>query len=178
MRIREAKVTDAGSIARVHIDTWRSAYAGIVPAAYLERLSYQARETSWVDILTAHQPSTGNWVAATDAGQVVGFAGSGPERDGNPTYRGELYAIYLFPAYQRRGVGRRLVAAVAQHLIQEGFPSMLVWVLQDNHPGCRFYASLGGEKVGQQSIAIGGVDLVEVSYGWKDISGLAAAHAP
>ena len=51
---------------------------------------------------------------------------------------------------------------------------MLVWVLEDNHGARRFYESLGGELVGRKTVVIGGADLVEVSYGWKDITGLVA----
>ena len=48
------------------------------------------------------------------------------------------------------------------------------WVLQDNHPACRFYESLGAERIGQKAVAIGGTDLVEVSCGWSDITSLEA----
>ena len=136
-------------------------------------LSYQDRETRWADILTTDQLATSNFVAVTHEGKVVGFAGGGSERGGNQTYRGELYAIYLLEEYQRMGIGRRLVLAVTQRLLVDGFNSMLIWVLKDNHPACRFYESLGGEPVGRQTITIGGLDVVEVSYGWKDIAGLA-----
>ena len=71
-----------------------------------------------------------------------------------------------------RGVGRLLVSAVARRLLVDGFRSMLLWVLEDNHPARRFYESLGGGLVGRETITIGGTDLVEVSYGWTDIAGL------
>ena len=54
----------------------------------------------------------------------------------------------------------------------DGFSSMLVWVLEDNRRACRFYESLGGEWVGGKTVAIGGADLEEVSYGWRDIADL------
>ena len=38
IRIREANPADAGPMARVHVDTWRTAYAGILPAGHLEGL--------------------------------------------------------------------------------------------------------------------------------------------
>ena len=44
MLIREASPTDAAAIARVHVDSWRTTYAGIVPADYLANLSYTRRE--------------------------------------------------------------------------------------------------------------------------------------
>ena len=88
-------------------------------------------------------------------------------------YRGELYAVYLLEAHQRRGVGRRLACAVAHGLLSAGFESMLLWVLEENRRARRFYESLGGEQVGRKNIEIGGAALVEVSYGWRDITGLA-----
>jgi hypothetical protein len=38
--IRPATPADSSAIARVHIDCWRTTYAGLVPAEYLARLSY------------------------------------------------------------------------------------------------------------------------------------------
>ena len=164
-------------MSKVHVDTWRTSYAGIVPAEHLVGLSYRDREARWEQILTAGRPTESNFVAETVAGDVVGFPGGGPEREGNPTYRGELYGIYLLEAYQRKGLGRRLVSAVAHRLLADGFGSMLVWVLKDNRPACWFYETLGGERVGRKTIAIGGADLVEVSYGWRDIADLIVERA-
>ena len=55
---------------------------------------------------------------------------------------------------------------------------MLLWVLEDNHRACRFYESLEGERVGRKTVVIGGRDLVEVSYGWKDIARLVVREQP
>ena len=176
VRIREAVPEDAGPMAKVHIDTWRTAYAGIVPSEHLAGLSYERREAVWVQILTRDQPAQCNCVAETVGGEIVGFAGGGPEREGDSTYKGELYAIYLLQEHQRRGIGRRLACAVAHGLLSSGFDSMLLWMLEDNRPARRFYESLGGEQVGRKTIEIGGADLVEVSYGWRDITGLAGGH--
>ncbi len=172
LRIREAVPADAGPMARVHVDTWRTSYAGIVPAGHLAGLSYRDREAVWVQILTSDRPAKCNFVAEI-GGEIVGFADGGPEREGDPVYRGELYAIYLLQEYQHRGIGRLLASAVARGLLAAGFESMLLWVLEENRPARRFYESLGGEQVGRKTIEVGGADLVEVSYGWKDITGVA-----
>ncbi len=175
--IREASPADAGSIARVHIDSWRTTYAGIVPAEYLAGFSYQRRESRWYETITANQPTESIFVAE-EGGYVVGFASGGPERDGDTTYRGELYTVYLLEEHQSRGLGRQLVSAVAQRLLADGFSSMLLWVLEDNYGARRFYDLLGGDLVGRKTVAIGGRDLVEVSYGWKDIAGLVVGGQP
>src|SRR5215471_14604966 len=108
MLIREASPTDAAAIALVHVDSWRTTYAGIVSADYLANLSYARREQFWCDILSTPTPSGCVYVAAQETGGIVGFASGGPERSGNALYRGELCAIYLFASYQRQGLGRRL----------------------------------------------------------------------
>jgi GNAT superfamily N-acetyltransferase len=112
MLIREASPTDAAAIARVHVDSWRTTYAGIVPADYLANLSYARREQFWCDLFSTPTPAGCVYVAAQETGEIVGFASGGPERSGNVVYRGELYAIYLLAPYQRQGLGRRLTMAV------------------------------------------------------------------
>lgn len=178
IRIRTATPADAGPIARVQVDSWRTTYAGIVPAGYLDNLSYGERESWWARVLATYYPATSTFVAETEGGDVVGFARGGPERDGNRTYPGELYAVYLLEGAQRQGIGRGLVAAVAHGLLTEGFGAMLVWVLEANHAACRFCESLAGDRIGQRTIPIGGTDFLGVSYGWRDITALTVEHNP
>ena len=40
--IREAHPNDGPGMAKVHVDTWRAAYRGILPDDFLDGLSYQA----------------------------------------------------------------------------------------------------------------------------------------
>ena len=176
IQIRAAIPEDATSMARVHVDSWRSTYAGIVSAEYLSSLSYRNREAAWKQLLTSDRPGTSYFVAETGGDDIVGFGSGGPEREGDRIYRGELYAIYILEEYQRMGLGCRLFSSVTQRLLTDGFSSMLLWVLEDNHPACRFYESLGGERVGRKTIAIGGADLVEVSYGWREVTDLVNLH--
>ncbi|SDE64667.1 hypothetical protein SAMN04488689_10282 [Paenibacillus sp. cl6col] len=47
MQIRKAMAGDAPGIARVHVDSWRTAYQGIISDTYLSSLSVQARQNMW-----------------------------------------------------------------------------------------------------------------------------------
>lgn len=172
MIIRSAAPPDAEALARVHGETWRTAYRGIVPDAHLDRLasSYDKRVARWREGLTNPIPGTFVLVAEQE-GRVVAFATGGAERDGHPVYKGELWAVYVLAEFQRRGIGRRLTHAVATELQRRGFASMLVWVLRDN-PSRAFYERLGGMPAGEKEIEIGGKKLVEVAYGWEDIGRL------
>ena len=165
--IREATVADVPMIARVHIDTWRTTYRGIVPDKTLAQLSYPKREKSWLQILNNTQDAQFTYVACNQSGQIIGFADGGLGTE-HPIYKGELNAIYILETYQRQGIGRRLFHSVVKRLETLNINSMLVWVLADN-PACRFYESLGGQPVDKKQIERGGVRLNEVAYGWKDI---------
>ena len=47
MRVRAATPDDVDAIARVHVETWRSAYRGLVPDEYLAGLSPARRADQW-----------------------------------------------------------------------------------------------------------------------------------
>jgi GNAT superfamily N-acetyltransferase len=169
IRIRQAVDSDARGIARVHVDSWRSTYAGILPAEHLAALDYDRREANWRPIIADRRQNV--FVAEDQRGRIVGFASGGPERNGNTVYPGELYAIYLIESCQGQGLGRRLVAKLAEWFLSRGWQSMLLWVLGDN-PSRRFYEALGGVRIKQATVAIGGTELVEIAYGWSDIAPL------
>jgi ribosomal protein S18 acetylase RimI-like enzyme len=173
VKIRPATPKDSHPIARVHIDSWRATYPGIVPDAVLARLNYGDRERWWYNVLTAQAQDSIVFVAEDDKHQIWGFATGGVQRDESLDYAGELYAIYLDGSIQGQGVGRRLVNNVAAALVDRNYQSMLVWVLADN-PARGFYEALGGTYVTEKSIDLDGdKPLSEVAYGWPDIQVLA-----
>ncbi len=169
MIFREATVDDALGIARVHVDTWRNTYASFLPPEYLAAMSYKKSQRMFQSLLTRPQPGAKTFVA--DAGDKRGIAGAstgGYNSRGHPTYQGELVGIYVLPMYQRQGIGRHLVRAMKDHLLQHGVRGMLVWVFADN-PNWSFYEHLGATFAGEQWIEIGGKKLKEIALGWKDI---------
>lgn len=164
--VRRATEEDATGIAKVHVDSWRTTYKGIVPDDFLEQMSYDTSEARWLRIARQNTPGYIMFVAEDEGGNIVGFANGGRERSGEANYHGELYAIYLLESYQRQGIGQTLFRHMIQHLTANGFGSMLIWVLADN-PSCQFYESMGGIPVREQSIEIGGKRLREIGYGWR-----------
>jgi len=166
--IRRARSEDAGGVARVHVQTWRTTYVGQVPDEHLARLSVEKRQAYWLKTIS-EDAGDGEFVFVADRGEeVIGFASGGRERSGDPTYTGEIYAIYVLDSCQGLGVGRRLVEAVATALLQRNLNSMLVWTLERN--GARtFYERLGGKYVRSGVYDCGGTPLVQVAYGWNDL---------
>jgi hypothetical protein len=169
--IRPARPEDAPGIVRVHGDTWRAAYRGLVPDAFLEGFGREPdaveRRRRWLE-----RPESVTLVAE-EAGEVVGFAVGGRSRGGPAEFDAELYALYVLPDRQGRGLGRSLLREFASAAGAKGFRSLVLWVLRDNASGRAFYESLGGSLVGEKSIDLGGATLPEVAYGWPDLRALA-----
>ncbi|MGH3516704.1 MAG: GNAT family N-acetyltransferase [Haloechinothrix sp.] len=68
-------------------------------------------------------------MVAVDAGTVVGFASTGPCRDGNAGVgRGELYALYLDPDHWPRGIGRSLHGHALDALREARHSAAKLWV--------------------------------------------------
>ncbi len=168
MLIRPAAVSDAEVIGRVHVASWVTTYAGIVPDEFLARLSAERRADQWRAGLADPASRTTVMVGELAAGEVVGFAAFGPEREGLAPYTGELYALYLLKDAQGRGLGRALLEGAARALTDAGHAAWMCWVLADN-PARHFYSAMGGVAFQAKHIDIGGRSLVEVAYGWKQV---------
>jgi L-amino acid N-acyltransferase YncA len=166
MKIREAVLSDATGIAKVHVDSWKTTYQNIVPDEYLESLKYESREQMWLNAI----PNGGVFVAENEEGRIVGFASCGKVRSGKYLdYQGELYAIYILKEYQRHGLGQLLVKATIEHLHQQHIRNMIVLVLEEN-ASKHFYESLGARKIDNLVVGIAGKKLNELVLAWDDIS--------
>lgn len=168
MNIRSAEIADAASIAHVHVASWKTTYAGLIPQGYLDALDAADGALRWEQRL---RDNTGSILVAEDASGIFGFAAGGHPLHPVEGYDAELIAIYLLVDKQRSGAGRQLVQRLARDLQRDGFRSLVVWALREN-AACDFYQRLGGTLIGEKSIEIGGVMLPEVAYGWPNIGAL------
>ncbi|MEV8613745.1 GNAT family N-acetyltransferase [Amycolatopsis sp. NPDC051373] len=165
--VRPAVVADAAGIARVHVGSWRAAYAGLLPADFLAGLSASRREAFWAESLAAPAPRHTVLVAETPDGTIAGFAASTPSRDEDATPdTGELASIYLLPEFWSQGFGRALHARALTALATD-FATATLWVLAGNTRARTFYERTGWTLDGRtkvESVANGTVTLEEVRY--------------
>jgi L-amino acid N-acyltransferase YncA len=167
--IRLAAQDDVDSIAQVHISSWNTTYRGLMPDAVLDNQSFDRRRDWWKSVIDEHAQEV---VVAEENKQIIGFVYFGEEREHDPVYRGELYAIYLLKEYQKKRIGRLLFKASAEGLLKLGMTNMLLWVLSAN-PGRYFYEKLGGVFLRDKSEKFGDAILSVSAYGWDDIRLLA-----
>ena len=170
--LRRANPADASAIAHVYVSSWRTTYKGLIPRQVLAALDELKQTGYWWNALCESRRGCGA-VVAEGGSRVIGFSAFGPAREEGFSRRGEIYTLYLLDAYQRCGLGRRLLSASADDMAQAGFTSMCVWVLARN-PAREFYEHLGGVELSSRDIGLGGRQLEEICYLWPDLRRLEA----
>ena len=183
MKIRPATAQDAAALAQIQVNSYRTAYAGLMPADYLARFTLEEQEQDWRNLLA--QP-TGDvlLVAETDRGEIAGYAVGRPGPVEVPAlqagkellagaYDAEMVSLHVRQTLQKRGIGRALVRSMAQALRSQGCTSLALFVLAGN-PACKFYERLGGQCVGEKRWTMDEFDfeVVETAYGWPEIAAL------
>jgi GNAT superfamily N-acetyltransferase len=185
MIVRAARIEDAAALARVIVDTCRSAHRDHVPGDYWQKRygewTYEESERNWLrslrEIARGKSPRMCIYVAENETGEVVGLAVGGPPKEKGRKNTGEIYALYVRDHYQRRGLGRRLVQAVAGHLAPLGMTALIIGCLAVNTRARQFYEALGGRVVGERTTEEHGFTLQEVIYGWSDTWALVATSS-
>lgn len=164
MKTRLAHPSDARAIAEVHVRSWQSAYRGIVPDTYLDALSVERRAMAFGEALSRGSPEM--WVAESHA-DIVGWIAFGSSRDADATQSvGEVEAIYVSPSHWSAGAGSALWSVARPRLVERGFTSVTLWVLEDNHRAIRFYSRAGfaPDVAARKRLSIGGKSLWEARY--------------
>jgi len=169
--VRPPVLADADDIGRVHIVAWQVGYRGQMPDEYLDRLSIGDRQAVWRQRLTDGLVDNVMFVAEDPlAGHVCGWVGVGALRpeataDCEPG-TGELWALNLEPEAWGRGIATALMAAAVQEMEAQGWRRAILWVLDSNARGRRFYEREGWTADGAAKIDVErGFDLHELRYG-------------
>ncbi len=178
MIVRRARIEDARAITRVHVESWRSTYAGLLPDDVLLRLSDNRNETRWWrHVLGRIRRRHFVYVAVDETDGVVGFASGGPSRDRELNATGEIYALYLLDSHHGAGAGKALFLRLARKLRRECGNSLTVWVLARN-PSRFFYEALGGRRSAVRMERVGKEEVEAVAYEWDNVDALFESSSP
>jgi GNAT superfamily N-acetyltransferase len=125
-------------MAKVHVDTWRETYRGIVDDSVLDDPALLSwRETFWTAALTDERYSQNVAAVATLDGAVVGIAMSGPSLDALVVPQ-QLHVLYVYAAFLGRGIGDALLDAVV-----DPSAGAVLWVADPNPRAQAFYRRHG-----------------------------------
>lgn len=161
VKIRAARLADAGELEHIYRTSWRNAYTGIIPYDRLGAVLLRRGLVWWRKAL-----QSGDRLLLVEVlGKVGGYASFGPSRHGGPE-EGEIYELYLSPVYQGIGLGELLFEACRLRLDRRGLKGLIVWVLSENHPARDFYIRRGGRISHERFDRSSGQRLEKVAYVW------------
>lgn len=186
MLIRHATISDAPAMGKVMVETFMQTHKKNMPdEAWHKRAREWTPEISargWIETLqdidkaakAGKTPNDCLYLAIDEAATlnngVVALAyGYMSHTQG----MAEIGSIYVSPSHQGRGLGRRLMRAVARHMADIGCTSLQLGVLAANKSARRFYEAIGGQFVAERTFNEEGFLLPEAVYCWSDIQMLA-----
>lgn len=169
--ILPAGPADAEALAHVHVAAWRETYRGLLPDAFLARMSETNHARRFRHELTHPRPHE-VMLAAANAYGMFGYVAGGASRS-HAEGEAEVATLYLLRASHGHGVGRRLLTDASRVLAAQGARSLVISVLADNVHARGFYEHLGGRAdAPRREIGPGGSAIWEVTYRWADIGRL------
>jgi ribosomal protein S18 acetylase RimI-like enzyme len=167
---------DAEEVERLRVAGWQTAYRGILPDDYLDRMRVdgERRRRHMIGQAAAREAAArsgaGQAVAvesvAVQDRAIVGWVAAGRCRDADRAGpgQGEIYAIYVLPEWWGRGAGRLLMAHAVRALTEAGADDITLWVLQANQRARRFYEAAGFRPDGTRQLLELGGPVTEVRY--------------
>jgi len=157
--IRKAKYEDITNIVKVHVDSWKTTYKGIVPDQYLNQLTYDSRMQLWENIMEEQKYIV--FVAETIEHHIVGFIAINM----NSETEGHISSFYLLEQYQGLGIGKKLFTHAIQYFSTTSCTQITVGVLEDNKAKS-FYYHLGAKLKDSLTVTIAGKPLTELILQW------------
>lgn len=160
MNIRFAEKKDAEIICKINVQTWQNAYKGIIADSVLEaRKADKKRIDTWEKIIQSDERVV---LVCENDGVVVGYLAAGPARDDYGA-ENEIYALYVKPDFQRKGIGSALIKKYKEVIQNKTF---YLYMLRKNQQAADFYLKNGGKVCEEfaHDITIGEQELEEVCY--------------
>ncbi len=168
LQIRRALPEDAADVAQVYIHSWQDTYPGVLPNALLLAMTPKGQTARWLAAIRAQGRET---VLVADSSQfgIIGMASLGPSRDDDLGFDGEVYTLYVDPAFLGQGVGRALLKGAFTRLRNDGMTSCVIWAHARNHARF-FYEAMGGRLIAERTARLMGEACPETAFGWRTLA--------
>lgn len=134
-----APTDDFRSVGCVYERSWKYSYQGILPQAFLDRLTPERFSSA----LRAEPEKT---LVLYEDGIPAGACTMAYSRIRAGC--GEVVSLYLLPEKMGKGYGRMLVEAALECFREDGCSEVCLWVFEENENAMHFYERLGFSLTG------------------------------
>ena len=150
INIRKAIAEDAYDLAFCHISSWQSAYKGIVPDEYLEKMLIEKDQL--IERYRNNIKDTGypEYFCVMYDGKIIGFIIINISFDNEKHNIGEIWAVYLIEEFRNMGYGKEMLKFSIEKLKNLESEEIFLWVFEENIKARKFYEknnfNYNGEK--------------------------------
>ena len=166
MEIRRARGDRVPAIAELYVSNQKEAYRGLLSDEYLNALTPERAAEKWA----AYPADGGTLFLAEESGALLGFAAC--KRDETLADCLYLDSLHVAAASRGRGVGRALIARVAQFARESGLRKMSVCVVRGNDRARALYVSLGARHFSCFTDDFGGTPSRSEKLLWDELPAL------
>lgn len=160
IKIRPATESDLQDIISIHVESWKDAYADVLPAEFIAGQLHRELARHWRETKLENQ----DIVLVAEEDSLVGFIAVWcrpiPFIDN----------LHVKPSHRSKKIGRSLMKAVAQELIQKEHKTAYLWVFESNEKAIRFYERLGGTQKEQGPKNIFGNEVPSRKIEWDNLA--------
>jgi GNAT superfamily N-acetyltransferase len=142
--VREAILVDAPGIGKSHAESWRLGYQGLFPSDVLDAAAERRREMWRAD---AFGFTNGVLLVGEEAGEITGFIHFGIAGSENGV--GEVYGLYVHPAYWGSGTAQALMNQAVGSLT-DSFTKAILWTHAGAGRARSFYRKSGWSETGRE----------------------------
>jgi len=144
-------------VAGLHVESWKSAYRGILSDAYLDVEIDGERRRHWQQRVPELAQGVGEIFLATLAGRPAGFMciEIGPEKK----WGALVDNLHVLPRWRGANIGGQLLACGEDWALRHDQRQLYLWVFEENQSARRFYQREGWREAERRLIDIpGGVN--------------------
>ena len=152
--VRLAELKDISRVAEINIYGWRNAYRGIADDSFLFcKISVEKSIDRLKREFNPKNSSSKLYVYEDDwDGIIKGMMRTGMCRDNDKSDGFELMAIYVEKAFERSGVGSKLINYFEKEAEKLGIHELYIWVFQENRIARNFYERHGFKPDGKTQV--------------------------
>jgi ribosomal protein S18 acetylase RimI-like enzyme len=160
LKIRKATKVDLPGIASLHIQSWRNAYAEVLPKEFLGDPIEREFTRYWHNIDIGDE----DVVMVAEDDDLLGFIAvwclPTPYIDN----------LHVKPSLHSKGIGSTLLISAAEELLARGHKTAYLWVFTSNQKAVRFYERLGGVTTGNTPQNIFDYSIPSLKIEWMDLA--------
>jgi len=136
--LRKALPVDVHDIARIHVNSWKTAFEGLMPQKYINGYTCSSRIDEWNRVIKTNAETV---VVAECDSKVVGLMSYSAHLHLLDTL--ELSKIYLCPTVYGKSIGSKFMNYLMNEAEAKGIKVINLYVLDNNESAIRFYMKHG-----------------------------------